>query len=62
MVRHIEVWLDAASDIDEPVWCVSLCEDDGQEVRCFSVHDEKADAEAAAERLCEKGQLNLVRR
>ena len=64
MSKQIEVWYDETSDADEPVWCVSLCDDDGQEVKCLSAHDDKDDAidagrEAAQERglrLCERSK------
>ena len=49
MSRHIEVWHDKTSDSDSPVWCVSLCEDDGDEVKCLSTHETEYEAEAVGE-------------
>ena len=45
--RRIDVWHDTHSDSDTPVWCVSLCEEDGEEIRClssFPARDEAIDA------------------
>ena len=44
MARTIEVWLDSTSDSESPMWCVSLCAEDGDEIRCLSTHDDEADA------------------
>jgi hypothetical protein len=60
--RHIEVWHDDTSDPDEPLWCVSLCEEDGEEVRCFSTHDERNEADAAARRAAQKRGLKAYYR
>lgn len=68
MSKQIEVWYDETSDTDEAVWCVSLCDEEGQEVRCLSTHDDQSDAieagrEAAQERgmrLCERSKYGAV--
>lgn len=44
MARSIEVWLDSTSDAETPVWCVSLVDGDGDEIRCLSTHTDEADA------------------
>jgi hypothetical protein len=47
MANHIEVWHDETSDASEPRYCVSLCEEDGEEVRCLSTHEGRDEAEEA---------------
>lgn len=44
MTRHIVVWLDDASNYNKPTWCVSLCREDGDEIKCLSTHDEESEA------------------
>ena len=44
MNRQIEVWYDGTSDADAPVWCVSLCDEGGQEIKCLSTHANRAEA------------------
>lgn len=61
MSKQIEVWCDATSDTDE-VWCVSLCDDDGQEVKCLSTHDDKDDAIDAGKEAAQKWELRLCER
>ncbi len=60
--RQIEIWLDETSDGDEPMWCVSLCESDGEEVRCLSTHDDLATATAAAKKSAATRNLPLFTR
>jgi hypothetical protein len=68
MRSQIEVWHDDASDPDEPFWCVSLCDGDGQEIECLFIYDDKNDAleagrEAARERglrLCARSEHGTV--
>lgn len=38
--ERIEVWRDSTSDPETPVWCVSLCADDGEEIRCLDTTDD----------------------
>lgn len=42
--NRIEVWLDETSDPSEPVWCVSLCASDGEEIKCLSTEDDHDEA------------------
>lgn len=44
-MRIVEVWYDNVSEPTEPLYCVSLCEPDGSEVRCLSTHTRRDDAE-----------------
>lgn len=62
MMRHIELWYDETSDSDNPVYCVSLCEPDGEEIMCLSTHDDKTEATEAAERSATKRGLALIER
>lgn len=60
--RHIEVWYDETSDSDNPVYCVSLCEEDGEEIKCLSTHDDRADALEAGQKSADKRGIALVER
>lgn len=62
MSQQIEVWRDETSDADEPIWCVSLCDDDGQEVKCLSTHDDKSGAIEAGRKVAHKRGLRLCER
>lgn len=44
---HIEVWYDETSDCDDPLYCVSLCEEGGKEVKCLSTHEDREEADDA---------------
>jgi hypothetical protein len=60
--RHIEVWYDKTSDPEEPMYCVSLCEADGEEVKCLSTHEERPAAVSAGQQAAKKRDLKLVER
>lgn len=62
MPRHIEIWYDETSDSDNPEWCVSVCEDDGEEIRCLSTHGRYSDAVAAGKKSAAKRGIELVER
>ena len=62
MARHIEVWYDETSDAAEPMWCVSLCEEDGSEVKCLSTHEDKDEAESAGESAAAKRHIDACTR
>lgn len=52
-VDHVEIWWDEDScqdDGDTSCWCVSLCDDDGSEIRCEHTHCTYSNAVTAAER------------
>ena len=57
--KHIEVWLDKTGDPDEPLWCVSLCEPEGDEIKCLSTHREKGDAIWAGTRAAASRGMHL---
>lgn len=47
--RHIEVWLDETSDSRKPgAYCVSICNEDGEETKLLSTHRKRTAAEKAA--------------
>jgi len=67
----IEVWHDSTSEPQHPCWCVSLCEPDGDEIRCLACRESYDDAvreaqeQAAARRMSayerdEEGELHLL--
>lgn len=60
--KHIEVWYDETSDADEPLYCVSLCAADGEEIRCLSTHEEREAAEEAGRKAAEKRGLTAMYR
>ena len=57
--RYVEVWLDETSDPSEPLWCVSLCTDEG-EIRCISTHEDQSDAISAGQAAAARRGLALV--
>jgi hypothetical protein len=59
-VNRIEVWHDDTSDPGNPLYCVSLCEDDGEEIKCLSTHERRADAEIAGRGAAEKRNLKAI--
>lgn len=61
MSKQIEVWRDETSDADEPCWCVSLCDDDG-EIKCLSTHDDRNDAIDAGREVAQERGLRLCER
>lgn len=60
--KKIEVWYDETSDPSEPMWCVSLCQDDGDEINCLSTHEEREDAIVAGKKSAEKRGLKIFER
>ena len=52
--RHIEVWYDETSDCDNPLYCVSLCEEDGREIKCLSTHENREEADDAGRKAAAK--------
>lgn len=59
---QIEVWLDTVDDPDDPLWCVSLCEDDGDEVSCIAAYEYRDDAIERAWREAGKRSLPAYER
>lgn len=62
MARHIEVWYDETSDSDNPLWCVSLCEEDGEEIKCLSTHEDEGDAASYGESAAAKRKIDARKR
>lgn len=60
--RHIEVWYDETSDSDNPLWCVSFCEADGDEIKCLSTHEDQADALMAGQNAADKRGIECLHR
>ena len=61
-MRHIEVWYDETSDSDQPTYCISLCDEDGDEIKCLGTYDDRAEAESAGlEAATERGMECLYR-
>lgn len=58
--QHIALWLDATSDPSDPVWCVSLCAQDGEEIACLSWHQSEDNASLRAEREAATRGLRVV--
>ena len=59
MRQHIEVWYDEASG-DEPKWCVSLCEDDGEEVKCLATRTDRDHAIARGQVAAAKRGIKML--
>lgn len=62
MARQIEVWYDETSDSDEPIWCVSLCEEDGEEIKCLATYDDRDEAIEAGRRAAAKRSIEASER
>lgn len=60
--QHIEVWHDQASDSENPVWCVSLCEADGEEIRCLCTRKNHSAATSAGQSAAKKRGMVVVER
>lgn len=60
MSKRIDIWYDATSDASNPVWCVSLCADDGEEIKCLDTADTYAEAKQIGEREASDRRLVLM--
>lgn len=62
MSKQIQLWLDATSDPDGPRYCVSLCDGDGEEIRCLSTFttEDKADAWSLAKDEAQRREIPAV--
>ncbi len=58
--RHIEVWLDETSDSDDPTYCVSLCEEDGEEVKLIGTRDAREEADELGLRAADKRGIPVM--
>ena len=47
----IEVWLDDATDYESPVYCISLCAADGEELLCLGHTPRQDEAVALAKKV-----------
>lgn len=59
---QIEVWCDDTSDADNQVWCVSMCDGDGDEIRCLGTFGDLADAIERGARAAREHGLPLLER
>lgn len=62
--NRIEVWYDNSPEtfdaLGRDAWTVSLCFDDGEEIRCLSRHDDEASALEAGETEASARGLQLI--
>lgn len=59
---RIEVWHDTTSDPSTPVWCVSACTEDGDEIKCIDTADTRAEAVETGHREADDRALPLCER
>ena len=55
---HIEVWFDGTSGDD--LYCVSLCQEDGAEVKCLSTHEDESEAKDEGRRVAKARGLPVL--
>lgn len=58
--RRIDLWYDETSDCENPVWCVSLCTADGEEIKVLDTAASHADALPVAEKKAASHGLVLM--